>query len=324
MGVRFGTKLSDYAGIFVLIFISLAVITDSRILFLEKTAELNIRYDNALDNAVESAMDGLVELDDGEEIKINKEEIMERFFLGLSINLGLSEGDNKKEELEYYFPVIAIMVEDGIYSWELNEEETKKEFSEKIPYCLEKDKYRICYTFQDTILYTDKTSGTSVKGNYQEIRERYPTEELSDENFDEIRRRTIISVITEEMNRQLELHNRYADVNGISYYFSLPVIDMEEWYRTVDDVTLLCIFQGYPYASSNLGTYEKVILSGARLHKDTTEWNVKEKEDNGEKDRLTGEEEFYSSAETQKDMEDHFFEEAETKNIIEEEGDDDE
>jgi hypothetical protein len=287
-------------------------------MFLKKTAQLNIQYDNAMDNAVESAMENIVEVDDADALKINKEEILSRFFLGLSINLGLSEGENMRQYLEYYFPVIAIMMEDGMYSWEVNETENKKEFSEKIPYCLKKENYEICYRFDDVILYRDKISGAEIKGIYQEIRERYPAEELSDENFDEIRRRTIISVITEEMNRQLELHNRYAALNGISYYFSLPVIDMEEWYRTVDDVTLLCVFQGYPYSSSKLGTYQKVVLSGARIHKEQEDWKKKDGEKDG-KEQLSGEEEFYSTEETKEEVLERLFDGADTTNMVEDE-----
>ena len=78
MGVQFGTKLSDYAIIFVLIFLTLAVVTDSKLFLLQKTEELTIQYDNAMDNAVESAMEEIVELDDGEELTINKEEILNK------------------------------------------------------------------------------------------------------------------------------------------------------------------------------------------------------------------------------------------------------
>ncbi len=317
MEVRFETKLSDYALIFVLILSALTVISDSRILFLEKTAELNIQYDNAMDNAVESAMEGIVELDDGEELKINKEEILERFFLGLSINLGLSEGDSMRQELECYFPVIAIMLEDGLYSWRVNDEENGKEFSEKIPYCLEKENYAIFYRFDKEIVYQDKAEDVERRGDYRQIRKLYPVEELSDDNFDEIRRRTIISVITDQMNRQLELHNRYTALKGISYYFSLPVIDMEEWYRTVDDVTLLCVFQGYPYSSAKLGTYNKVVLSGARVHKKQETWNLKEDLETG-KEKLDGGEEFYQQPQSPEEIEDRFFQGAETENIMEE------
>ena len=317
MEVRFGTKLSDYALIFVLILITLTVISDSRISFLEKTAGLDIQYDNAMDNAVESAMEGIVELDDGEELKINKEEILERFFLGLSINLGLSEGDSMRKDIECYFPVIAIMLEDGLYSWKVNEEGNGKEFSEKIPYCLSKENYAIFYRFDDTIVYQDKIGDVERKGDYREIRKLYPVEELSDDNFDEIRRRTIISVITEQMNVQLEMHNRYTALKGISYYFSLPVIDMEEWYRTVDDVTLLCVFQGYPYSSAKLGTYNKVVLSGARIHKAQETWNLKEDLGKG-KEQLSGEEEFYQMTQKPEEIEKQFFQGAETENMIEE------
>lgn len=317
MGVQFGTKLSDYAIIFILIFITLAVITDSRIQLLQKTEELTIWYDNAIDNAVQSAMEGIVELDDGEELEINKEEILNRLFFGLSINLGLTEGDSTREWLECFFPVLTVMMQDGIYSWEIDTTEDKKRFSQKIPYCLEREEYKIYYTFNDSIVFQDKETGIERKGLYQEIGKQYPIYELSVDNFDEIRRRTIILTITEAMNRQLEKHNRFAKDRGIQYYFSLPVIDMEEWYRTVDDVTLLCVFQGYPYSLPRLGTYHKVILSGARVHKEKNNWEIKAETEKG-KDSLSGEEEFYFFERAEEEWEDFYFKEPETENIIEE------
>lgn len=314
MEVQLETRLSDYGLIFALIFLTIIVITDSRILLLQKMEDLNIWYDNAIDNAVEDAMEGMVELDNGEILTINKEEILERFFLGLSINLGISEGDNAREQLECYFPVITMMLEDGFYSWEVNEIQECKEFSEKIPYCFETDNYRIYFTFHDVVTYYNKSTKTERKGVYQKIREIYPVKELSDENFDEIRRRTIISIITDTINNQLKKHNTFAAAHGIFYYFSLPVIDMEEWYRTIDDVTFLCIFQGYPYAIPQLGTFNKVVLSGARIHKEENVWESKEDTEPG-KDRLNGKEEFYIVV---PEIEDLFFEEIETKDFIEE------
>lgn len=317
MEVQFGTKLSDYAILFVLIFITLAVITDSKILLLQKTEELTIWYDNAIDNAVQSAMEGIVELDDGKELMINKEEILNRLFLGLSINLGLTEGDSIREWLECFFPVLTVMMQDGIYSWELNDMENKKGFSEKIPYCLERENYKIYYRFDDWIVLQDKIAGIEREGLYQEIRKQYPVKELLDSDFDEIRRRTIISTITEAMSRQLEKHNRFAKDRGVSYYFSLPVIDMEEWYRTVDDVTLLCVFQGYPYTLQKLGTYHKVILSGARVYKAQNNWETKIDTETG-KDYLTGKEEFYFSEKTAEEWKNYYFKELETEHIVEE------
>lgn len=317
MGVRFGTKLSDYALIFVFILLTMAVITDSRILFLQKIEEQTILYDNALDNAVQDAMEEIVELDDGDGVQINREQMLERFFLGLSINLGLSYGDSARERLESFFPVMAVMMEDGIYSWECKENENSKNFSEKIPYCMEKEGYKICYTFGDVVVFHDESEGVERKGVYQEIRKRYPVEEFSDENFDEMRRRAIISTITGIMNEQVEKHNRFAERNGVRYHFSLPVIDMEEWYRTVDDVTLLCIFQGYPYAVPQLGTYHKVVLSGARIHKVQESLEIKEDTGDG-KDKLDGKEEFYISGKTYEELERDYFKEIETENIIEE------
>jgi len=308
--------LSDYALVFAMVFLTAIVITDSRLLLLQRVEELSIQYDNAIDNAVQDAMDDIVEMADRDVLKINKQELLERFFMGLSINLGLSEGDSAREKLEYYFPVLALMLQDGLYVWKLDENGKGKEFSEKIPYCLERETYRVSYTFEDIVVYEDKKRGTQLRGLYQEVRKQYPIQEFSDEIFDEMRRRTIISTITKELDQMLEEHNRFAELGGMNYYFSLPVIDMEEWYRTVDDVTMLCVFQGYPYHSRQLGTYHKTVLSGARIHKDAS-WEPREDTLTG-KEILNGEEEYYTETELTDEWEDNFFKEIETENIVEE------
>jgi len=297
-----------------MIFLTVAIITDSRLMILQKIEDLTIQYDNALDNAVWDALDGIVEMADGEKISINKEELLARFFLGLSINLGLTEGDSARQMLEYYFPVMAVMMEDGMYAWEPAADGEGKEFSEKIPYCLERENYNIYFTLSDVIIYEDLHTGGQERGLYQDIRKKYPVEELKETVFDECRRRTIIDMITKQLNEMLEKHSRFAVNGGISYHFSLPVIDLEEWYKTVDDVSFLCVFQGYPYISPQMGTYHKMVLSGARIYK-AQNWDLRNDVPEG-KTILTGEEEYYMDMPDPKEKE-QYFEELNPKTIIE-------
>ena len=48
---------------------------------------------------------------------------------------------------------------------------------------------------------------------------------------------------------------------------SLPLIEYEEWYRTIQDISMLVLFQGYPYGNSITGTYNRVAIGGARIAK---------------------------------------------------------
>ena len=69
------------------------------------------------------------------------------------------------------------------------------------------------------------------------------------------------------MNYYINLHNNIAGQYGITYQFWLPRIAKTYWYQTIDDISMLVIFQGYPYNAAGLDTYNRYALSGARIKK---------------------------------------------------------
>jgi hypothetical protein len=92
---------------------------------------------------------------------------------------------------------------------------------------------------------------------------------MEENSFEEERRRVIISLLKERMTYFMNHHNRIAKFYGINYEFTLPQIEKEEWYRSIDDVGMIVFFQGYPYGGSERGYYNRVLIGGARVRKDT-------------------------------------------------------
>lgn len=56
-----------------------------------------------------------------------------------------------------------------------------------------------------------------------------------------------------------------ASHNGITYTFSFPAGNSEEWASYMDDLNLMVVFQGYPYGPNHDYTYNKVVSVGANI-----------------------------------------------------------
>ena len=71
------------------------------------------------------------------------------------------------------------------------------------------------------------------------------------------------------MEYYINQHNKIARQYGISYKFSLPFISEDDWARTINDISLFSVFQGYPYVSTNpkLGFLNIYAIGGARIVK---------------------------------------------------------
>ncbi|BCN32385.1 hypothetical protein [Anaeromicropila herbilytica] len=71
-------------------------------------------------------------------------------------------------------------------------------------------------------------------------------------------------------------HNRIAEHYGITYQFALPYIEKEEWYRTIDDIGLFVVFQGYPYGLNTGDVFNQYSYAGARIRKTRCYYITKE------------------------------------------------
>ena len=102
MEVQSEMKASNTGLIFAIIFIFIVVMLDIRFNDLVAVQNRMIQYNCAVDNAVEAAMDRLVEVDYGWKKKINKEEAVQCFYDSLSINFGVYDNKDLKEKLKGY------------------------------------------------------------------------------------------------------------------------------------------------------------------------------------------------------------------------------
>lgn len=232
----------------------------------ETTAVMKLQcdYNRVLDQAVEDAVTGLVEKDDGRFVWLNKEEAVKRFFISLALNMNKMESYGDRELLYHYVPVVMIIERERCYlGWELKDPKWE-EYSFSKAY----GNIQVNYTLGDYVIIKGLREAGTVEGDYHDIVRNY---EISlwenEEAFHEERKKVIVGILTECFNEKLALHNKVAKKYGINYEFTLPVIDLEEWYRTIDDVGFVALFQGYPYGNAYTGYYNRVALGGARLHK---------------------------------------------------------
>lgn len=154
--------------------------------------------------------------------------------------------------------------------------------------------YHISYTMTKKIKLNIRVSGKeyNYEGNYDTIETIYenkakdPSSDvgysqllgflslmrasgkpLAPENFDRFRQSVMIHQITKKANYYVNKHNDIAQSYGISYHFELPESSMDTFARTIDDISLLAIFQGYPYGKGMDDVYSRFSVSGARVFK---------------------------------------------------------
>lgn len=90
---------------------------------------------------------------------------------------------------------------------------------------------------------------------------------LSEENYELIRKGSIVQCIEETMAYYISQHNHIAEQYGITYNFSLPVVSDDEWAPYLDDISMFIVFQGYPYGGEVGETYNRFNSAGAKVSK---------------------------------------------------------
>ena len=267
-------KWTNIAILFFLLELSLFIILDMRTLSLTGVINQKIEYNKALDSAIDDGVIELVEVDSQRNLVLNKEIAVEQFYQSLYANFGVMGNDRLEGKMRGYIPVILVTDEDGFYLcysdiYNLGEETLiTQRWNEKQPYAYEISDYIINFTLGTYLTVYNKNTNEIYKGEYRELIGMFQNTLLADEEtFHTVRRHTIISTIEENMNYYINKHNNIAYQLGITYQFWLPEIDKTDWYRTIDDISMLVIFQGYPFSSASMDTYNRYAIGGARIRK---------------------------------------------------------
>lgn len=81
--------------------------------------------------------------------------------------------------------------------------------------------------------------------------------------FHKIRRKTIIDIVLSILRKEVNEHETYANLIGVTYDFNVPAIDNQEWNNTINDISVLAFFQGMPIGTDSF--YNNYSLGGARI-----------------------------------------------------------
>lgn len=284
-------KLHHYSIIFVIISLTLFFITDSKIQYISIIKGEKIELDQSFQCAVDNGVLHLVEQDGIAGLTINKERAVTDFFTSLYASLGIMDDVEKQEFLKNYVPIIAVTCEDGYYLYFSDEyvgrdpyTHISKRWSEKVPYTYEDTDFVYGFTLTDIITLYDKNRLLDPNGEqkiftldyhelqqnelYSYFRTKRPDSFLLNDNAFYLRRKGyILSAIEESMVYHCNLHNNIARQFGITYNFAMPVTDTSEWMRTIDNPSMLVVFQGYPLIDGGSSTYNRFAFAGARIKK---------------------------------------------------------
>jgi hypothetical protein len=241
-----------------------------------------LRYDAALDTAVDDAARALLynanqqqeaRYESAKRMRVNKEEVIDTFYRTLYMNFGIADDPVAQGVLSRYIPTVIVIGYDGF--WVYAEEEFRNEAGEtemrpvwglKKPYAYaDAQGNSVSFTLDDYVTSYEVGSRTWREGFRPEIQSTSAIPLLRGaELFEQVRRSTIVHAIQNELAYRINRHNQYASRYGVSYTFKLPTISTEEWNNTVNDIGVMAFVQGIPMGRK---TYNNYALGGSRVLK---------------------------------------------------------
>lgn len=257
---------ASFGIVFAMVFLSFLTMSDYRTASLQETALQKLMYNNCLDSAIEDAMAETVEVDEGRQIRLNKQKAVEDFFTALSVSFAAMENPEKKELLKAYVPAIAFVERNKVtFYYDFLEGEK----SEEVFFQMERGDYRIYFTLMDYVYVENRDTGEQLEGDFHDVGKVFAEPLLLDEGwFHEEQNKAIRAAFLEQLEEIIEGHNEAARKLGIKYRFFLPLIEGEDWYRGIEQISMLVFFQGYPYGNKIAGYYNRMAIGGAEIRKE--------------------------------------------------------
>lgn len=289
-------RVRNYVLFFLMAVIAAVSSLDIYVMELTMMTQKYAEYNHAVDAAVDDAVSSLVESADINDVQINYTECVNNFYKSLYASFGAMDNAVMKSDLQLYTPVLAVTAVDGCYIVHNsinNYGKIVKVWSEKIPYQRQfsyvdsmnrEHRYTVVFRLDDrvsVVLHDGTSSGSSrvYTGKYNELAERYPSSPLAavfertifagDGTFYNWHDQVVVDTLVEQMNYFAGKNNDIANAFGITYDFALPAAASSDLANSVGDISLMVLFQGYPYGGSLRHTFSKFSVSGAQLIKNT-------------------------------------------------------
>jgi hypothetical protein len=266
--------------VLVLILLPFFVVNRLEVKAQRMTLLAELRYDAALDAAVDDAAQALlVNVDQQQEarydsvkrVRVNKEEAIATFYRTLYTSMGIGDDAITQQVLNRYIPVVVVIGYDGFFVYAEEEfqnsagrTELRPVWGSKKPYAYaDSQGNSLAFTLDDYVTAYEAGSRTWREGLRSEIGTSSSISLLQDPVlFEQTRRNTIVHAIQDELAYRINRHNQFISRVGVSYTFTLPTISQEEWNNTVDDVGVVAFVQGIPMGNK---TYNNYALGGSRV-----------------------------------------------------------
>lgn len=282
-------KVYHFALIFLIFFLSIIIQTDILLGRLNEINNEKKELEKSLVTAVSDVANYLTETGSYGTGTINKNDVLTTFFASFYSSLGIISDKSAQSEVEMYIPVILLCDIDGYYVYYFDEHKAndgntyiERVWTEKMPYSYEDEYFIYRFTLNDMVYIYDK--GNILKqenkvlyidhkefaGNpeYNVLKLKYKDCILLNEyDYETAKKTAIINKLEEVMVYYLNKHNYIANRQGITYTFSFPAGNSKEWADYIDDVSLLAVFQGYPYGPGRNYRYNKIACAGANIVK---------------------------------------------------------
>lgn len=277
--------------LFLVFFFAAVIKTDINIGEMKTVQHEKETLDSNLDSATWDAIAKLSQAEAYGTNKVKKDDVVNTFLSSLYSSLGIMYNADAKNLTELYIPVILLCDTDGYYIYYFDKyktadglTETSRIWSEKIPYYYQ-DRYfyyRFCLDdtvtiydvnhllgMEETVLTLDYHE-IQVNDTYAAFRDSYSDSILlDDETYELVKKGAIQSQLEKVLAYYTSRHNDIASQHGITYTFSFPSGDEDGWAQYMDDVSMVVVFQGYPYGDSRNYVYNKIASCGANVTRKT-------------------------------------------------------
>lgn len=284
-------KIYHFVLIFLLFLVATVISIDVSVGKLKTLENEKEQMQSSLDTATSDAINYLASSGKYGSNTIDKNGIISTFFNSLYSSMGISSDKTAQTEIESYIPVILLCDSDGYYVYFYDEYVTgdgtksiERRWSEKMPYFYEDGYFNYRFMLSDNIIINDihdfiKDDLKVININhhefqtddtYQEFRNKHKDcFLLNNETYELTKKSAIINHLEKVLSYYTNSYNLIAEQNGITYNFSFPSGQTEEWARYMDDVNLVVVFQGYPYGWDRNYTFNKVSSASANIFKKT-------------------------------------------------------
>lgn len=282
-------KVYHYALLFLIFFLAVIIKTDTSVGKLKSIENEKTELSDKLNSATSDAVEYLASSGVYGGNSINKDELLATFMTSLYSSMGIVSDVNAQTETEMYIPVILLGDYDGYYVYYYDKyiaedgyTYSQRKWSEKMPYYYEDSYFIYKFTLSDKVYVYDVNNLLNspqdvIEVDYKEFQKDDTYNDFkahhgdcilfNDEAFELIKKGAIINQLEKTLSHYTSKHNSIAQQNGITYNFSFPTGNEDEWAKYIDDVNLLVVFQGYPYGADRDYTFNKIASAGGNIIK---------------------------------------------------------